>query len=102
MPEAVALAWENFCTSLSRAGRDLLSAEYAAGTADLVDGYHHVAQLLERALQWQLWADPDFPRFITLNDTFQFADNRFAPVRAGATYRLTGNASSLFDFNISL
>lgn len=102
MPAPVTLAWEKFCAALLQAGNDLLGEQYSAAGDDLSDGYHHIAQLLEQALDWQLWADPEFPRFISLNDTFEFADNRFAPVRAGASYRLTGNVSSLFDINISL
>src|SRR4029077_1096790 len=93
----LATAWDKFCAELEQAGRDVLAAPYAAKGDDVVDGYHHIAHLLQRALHWQLWADADFPRFITLNDTFEFADNRFAPVRAGNSYCLTGNASSLFD-----
>src|SRR5262249_823400 len=62
----------------------------------------HLAELLQLALQWYLAADPDYPRLITMNDTFELADNRFAAVRAGATYLLRGDASTLFDVNISL
>jgi hypothetical protein len=102
IPNPISMVWDRFCSGLSQAGRDVLSAPYDAGGLDQVDGYHHIAQLLEQALHWQLWADADFPRFVTLNDTFEFADNRLAPVRAGASYRVTGNVSTLFDFNISL
>jgi hypothetical protein len=58
---------------------------------------------VQLALRWHVDAnDPDFPRFVHLNDTFELADNRFAAVRSDAEYVLTGNVASLFDVNISL
>jgi hypothetical protein len=102
MRDEPAAAWEAFCGQLLAAGQDLVTGGYPAKPDDWVEGFHHLGALLEQALHWHLFADPDFPRFITLNDTFEFADNRFAPVRAGRTYRLTGDASTLFDLNISL
>jgi hypothetical protein len=102
MTDASAAAWESFCGQLLGAGHDLLTGGYPARSDDWVEAFHHLGALLEQALHWHLHADPDFPRFISLNDTFEFADNRFAPVRAGQTYRLTGAIASLFDLNISL
>jgi hypothetical protein len=96
------LAWEAFCGRLAEAGRDLRSGGHAAGPGDWVDAYHHLGQLLEQALRWRLQADPDFPRFVVLNDTFEFANNRYAPVRAGQSYRIRAIVATLFDFNISL
>jgi hypothetical protein len=96
------LAWEAFCGQLGEAGRELRMGGYAAGPADWVEAYHHLGQLLEQALRWHLHADPDYPRFVSLNDTFEFANNRYAPVRAGRSYRIRGNVATLFDFNISL
>jgi hypothetical protein len=94
--------WEAFCGQLAEAGRDLRTGGYAAGPADWAEADHHLGQLLEQALRWHLAADPDYPRFVTLNDTFEFANNRYAPVRAGRSYRIRGDVSTLFDFNISL
>jgi hypothetical protein len=102
MAERSGLAWERFCAALAEAGRDLAGGGYAAKADDWVEAYHHLGALAQQALAWQLHADPDFPRFVTLNDTFEFADNRYAPVAAGRTYRLSGNVSTIFDLNISL
>jgi hypothetical protein len=102
MADATGLVWDAFCGQLIEAGRDLRTGDCAAGPADWVEGCHHLGQLLEQALRWHLYADPDYPRFVSLNDTFEFANNRYAPVRAGQTYRIRGDVSTLFDLNISL
>jgi hypothetical protein len=94
--------WRSFCAGLVEAGEDFLGPDYPDDPQGLVEGHQHLADLLGQALRWYLGTDPDFPRFISLNDTFELADNRLAPIRAGATYRLTGDASTLFDLNISL
>jgi hypothetical protein len=58
---------------------------------------------VQLGLHWHVDAnDPDFPRFVHLNDTFELADNRFGAVRSDAEYVLRGNVASLFDVNISL
>ena len=101
-PFSDASAWEAFCARLADVGRELAGLAPNAGPLDMAGGYEHLAELLQLALQWYLHADPDFPRLITMNDTFELADNRFAAVRAGNTYLLRGNASTLFDVNISL
>ena len=94
--------WDDFCAGLLQAGGDFLAPEYPSDQAERAEGSRHLAELLEQALHWNLSTDPDFPRFVSLNDTFELADNRLAPVRGGATYRLTGDVSTLFDVNISL
>jgi hypothetical protein len=97
----LAASWEAFCDGLRVAGRETLAS--APGELDAAEGLAQLGQLLEVALRWYLrGADPDFPRFIEINDTPEVADNLFAAVRGDAVYRVTGDASTLFDFNISV
>ena len=97
----IAAAWDALGEGLQRVGRDLVAA--ASDPADAADGMAHLSQLVQLGLHWHVDAnDPDFPRFVHLNDTFELADNRFAAVRSDAEYVLTGNVASLFDVNISL
>jgi hypothetical protein len=95
-------AWTTFCARLADVGRELPNLAPNAGPLDMAGGYEHLAELLHLALSWYLQADPDYPRLVTMNDTFELADNRFAAVRAGNTYLLRGDVSTLFDVNISL
>ena len=98
-----AKAWDVFCDAMKAAGRQLLGPDYPSDSRDRAEGFLHLAKLFEMSLAWQLdGADPDFPRLVTLNDTFELADNRFAAVRGDASYTLTGNVSTLFDINLSL
>ena len=100
-PAGLAAAWSDLTEGLQRVGRELVA--HASDPADAADGTAHLAQLVQLALRWHVDAnDPDFPRFVHLNDTFELADNRFAAVRNDAEYVLTGNVASLFDVNISL
>ena len=100
-PSGIASAWDALGDGLQRVGHELVA--HASDPADAADGMAHLAQLVQLALRWHVDAnDPDFPRFVHLNDTFELADNRFAAVRSGAEYVLTGNVASLFDVNISL
>jgi hypothetical protein len=101
-PFSDASAWESFCARLADAGREIPQLGPNVGPLDTAGGFEHLAELLQMALLWYLNADPDYPRFITMNDTFELADNRFAAVRGGNTYVLRGNASTLYDVNISL
>jgi hypothetical protein len=96
-------AWRQCCADLATAG-DAVEGQAKDGAAlDLVDGYHQLGALLESALRWYLrGSDPDFPRFVEINDTPEIADNIFAAVRGDATYSIRGNVASLFDFNISV
>jgi len=95
-------AWEAFCARLAEAGRGIQQLAPDLGPLDMAGGYEHLAELLQMALLWYLNADPDYPRFITMNDTFELADNRFAAVRGGNSYVLRGNVASLYNVNVSL
>ena len=101
-PFADPSAWESFCHRLAEVGREIPEHAPNAGPLDMAGGYEHLAELLQLALLWYLNADPEYPRLITMNDTFELADNRFAAVRGGNTYLLRGNVSTLYDVNISL
>lgn len=95
--------WNACCAELQQAAiaTSLLAADRNA--LDAADGHVQLATLLEAALRWYLRGDdPDFPRFIDINDTPEVADNLFAAVRGNAAYRVSGDVSSLFDFNISV
>jgi hypothetical protein len=94
--------WSEFCRGLEAAGAALATPYYPGDPAAQADGVKHLATMTQEALHWYLEADPDFPRFITLNDTNVLADNRFAAVRSDAAYLLTGNVDRLFDVNVSL
>jgi hypothetical protein len=95
--------WTEFCRGLEAAGAALESSYYPQDPAGQVDGVRHLATMAMEALHWYLGgADPDFPRFVTLNDTNVLADNRFAAVRGDAVYLLTGNVTGLTDVNVSL
>jgi hypothetical protein len=100
-PAGLAAAWDDLAEGLRRVGRELVA--HASDPADAADGMVHLSQLVQLALRWHIDAnDPDFPRFVHLNDTFELADNRFAAVRSDAEYVLSGHVASLFDVNISL
>jgi hypothetical protein len=99
--DKLARSWDAFCDGLRAAGHETLAA--ASNEFDAADGMAQLGLLLEAALRWYLrGADPDHPRFIEINDTPEVADNLFAAVRGDAVYRLTGDASTLFDINISV
>lgn len=96
-------AWSAFCDAMKEAGQTVLGHADPADAADNAEGFKHLALLVETGLRYYVGdADPDFPRLCHMNDTPEVADNRFAPIRADATYRLTGNVSSLFDVNVSV
>jgi hypothetical protein len=100
---AFAQLWSEFSQGLAAAGQAIPQFAPDASASDLADGYQQFGMLLESAFRWYLRSgDPDFPRFVEINDTPELADNLFAPVRGDATYRLRGDVGSLFDFNISV
>jgi hypothetical protein len=102
-PFTDASAWDKFCDSMKAAGHDLLGSTYPDDAADRAEGFVHLALLFQMATLWfVVGADPDYPRFVNLNDTFELADNRFAAVRGDASYLIRGNVSTLFDLNLSL
>jgi hypothetical protein len=98
-----AKAWDEFCDQLRALGRDIVGEGYPSDPIDQVDGYHHVALLVESGLRWYLDSgDAEFPRLCRLDDTAEVADNWFAPISSEHTYRLTGSAAHLFDINVSV
>jgi hypothetical protein len=97
----LAASWDAFCERLRSAGHETLSA--VDDQTDAAEGLLQFGMLLEVALRWYLrGADTDHPRFIEINDTPEIADNLFAAVRGDAIYQITGNVSTLFDFNLSI
>jgi hypothetical protein len=94
----------DFCAALRPAGEKTVAAAPEPGAAsDLADGYIQLGGLLECALRWYLrGSDPDFPRFVEINDTPEIADNLFAAIRGDASYVISGDSSSSFDFNVSV
>jgi len=91
-----------FCDGLRAAPGHEALAE-ARDDLDAADGLQQFGMLTEVALRWFLrGADPDYPRFVEINDTPEVADNLFAAVRGDAVYRITGDVSELFDFNLSV
>jgi hypothetical protein len=98
---ALRAGWDAFCAGLYAAGRDTIAA--GSSVSEAADGLLQFGLLIEAALRWYLrGADPDFPRFIEINDTPEVADNLFAAVRGDATYKIVGNVSTLFDINLSV
>jgi hypothetical protein len=94
-------SWDAFCEGLRTAGHETLAV--VDNEKDAAEGLLQFGMLLEVALRWYLrGADADNPRFIEINDTPEIADNLFAAVRGDAIYRVTGNISTLFDFNLSI
>jgi len=95
--------WAQLAGSLLRAGEEIDGIASPEDDLARADGHAQLGTLLETALRWYLrGADPEFPRFVEINDTPEIADNLFAAVRGDATYRIVGNVSSLFDLNISI
>jgi hypothetical protein len=99
--EPLAARWDAFCEALRLSGRETLAA--ASDERDAAEGLVQFGLLMEVALRWHLrGADPERPRFIEINDTPEVADNLFAAVGGEAVYRVTGDVSTLFDFNLSV
>jgi hypothetical protein len=96
-------AWAAFCDAMKEAGQSIVDKADPDDPRDEAEGFRHLALLVEAGLRYYVGnADPDFPRFTHLNDTPELADNRFAPIRGDASYRLAGNVSNLFDLNVSV
>ena len=93
--------WAELATSLVRAGEQIDGIASREDTLARADGHAQLGTLLEIALRWHLrGADPDFPRFIEINDTPELADNLFAAVTSKfastmPTMRPTRRAASL-------
>jgi hypothetical protein len=100
-PGDLSAYWDSFCEALRAAGQETLAA--APGELDAAEGLAQFGLLLEAALRWHLrGADPAHPRFVEINDTPEVADNLFAAVDGETVYRVTGDVSTLFDFNLSI
>lgn len=57
-------AWEEFCDSLKRAGRQVLRPEAPATPLDRAEGWRYLSRLARLGLEMHLeFADPDFPGF---------------------------------------
>jgi hypothetical protein len=97
----LAASWDRLCDGLAAAGHEVLLA--VEDERDAAEGIAQLGMLLEVALRWYIrGGDPNYPRFIEINDTPEVADNLFAAIRGDATYRVRGDVSTLFDINISI
>lgn len=57
-------AWDEFCDTLKRAGRQVLRPEAPATPLDRAEGWRYLSRLLRLGLEMHLeFADPDFPGF---------------------------------------
>ena len=57
-------AWDEFCDTLKRAGRQVLRPEAPATALDRAEGWRYLTRLLRLGLEMHLeFADPDFPGF---------------------------------------
>lgn len=57
-------AWEAFCDTLKRAGKQVLRPEAPATALDRAEGYRYLTRLLRIGLEMHLeYADPNFPGF---------------------------------------
>lgn len=57
-------AWDEFCDTLKRAGRQVLRPEAPASALDRAEGWRYLTRLLRLGLEMHLeHADPDFPGF---------------------------------------
>lgn len=57
-------AWDRFCDTLKRAGRQILRDEAAAAELDRAEGWRYLTRLLRLGLEMHLeFADPEFPGF---------------------------------------
>ncbi len=62
-------AWEEFCDTLKRAGRQVLRDEAASSELDRAEGWRYLTRLLRIGLEMHLeFADPDFPGFFAPSD----------------------------------
>jgi hypothetical protein len=102
-------AWSDYCDRLKALGQRILEEDFPNATPrDRVDGFKHLARMTVYGLLQGVFFDREFPVFFRNNgDVIQWgapnADNLYirARVAGNATYRLSGNMSTLFDFLIS-
>ena len=103
-------AWRGLTDVLGAMGEQIATAPYPSDGRELADGYRYLGRLAVIGLQWAVeFGDPDFPAFYRHDDDITKwggpnVDNRYlrARVRAGNTYRITGNASTSYGFVVQL
>lgn len=103
-------AWEEFCESLKRAGRVVLTANPTASPLDRAEGFRYLAGLANAAIRFSIdHADPVVPRFFRSPDSRtqwggENADNQYllAGVRGDGAYRMSGTRGTAFEFLIEV
>lgn len=96
-------AWEEFCTSLAKAGEVLSRPEVPATGLDQAEGLRYLSRLTRTALNMLVdSSDPDFPRIFKLtDDTIKIgADNpdniyQQVVIQGDREYRLWGNIGTV-------
>lgn len=97
------LAWEEFCDTLKRAGKQIIRKEAAADSLSNSEGYRYLSRLLRIGLEMHLeFSDTDFPGFCTpSHETAKIGadnpDNLYmrAPINGTLRYRVYGNRGTV-------
>jgi hypothetical protein len=103
-------AWDDFCDSLKRAGRNILAANPGCSEIDRAEGYRYLSGLLNAAIRFAVdFRDPKVPCFFRSPDSrtkwgAENADNQYLFVRISPehVYRLFGRRNRVFDFLIEV
>jgi hypothetical protein len=101
--------WAEFCDRMKVVGETILADDFPGSPRDRAEGYRHLARTVSMALQWEVdFADPDFPAFYRHDDDVTKwggpnVDNTYlrARIRGDATYRVSGDISTIHDLIIS-
>ena len=97
------LAWEAFCDTLKRAGKQIIREEAPTDSLSNSEGYRYLSRLLRVGLEMHLeFSDPDFPDFcIPSHETAKIGadnpDNLYmrAPINGSHRYRVFGNRGTV-------
>lgn len=103
-------AWGEFCDRLKVAGEHILRADAFHSARERAEGFQYLLGLVSAGVRQALIvSDPDHPRFIRNPDSSskwgaENADNQYlwTRIRSDATYRISGNRSSVYAFLIEV